>query len=59
MSLVQFSEAKKIKIFFGDIIGYITLQGDYRMSLLNFSEAKLQPTVLIGEVIGYTGFLLR
>ncbi len=27
------------------------------MSLLNFSEAKLQPTVLIGEVIGYIGFL--
>ncbi len=29
------------------------------MTLLNFSEAKLQPTVLIGEVIGYIGFLER
>ncbi len=26
------------------------------MSLLDFSEGKLQPTVLIGEVIGYIGF---
>jgi hypothetical protein len=29
------------------------------MTLLNFNEAKLQPTVLIGEVIGCIGFLVR